>query len=103
MSDFLLVRDIDAAAARRTFDVWKANRKWVRSIDLRDVWGPQQLEINGRDAGMYMRGKHKADLAELVILIQQHGGRVIHLMLHRGAAERIEEDLDAWARRHVEH
>src|SRR5262245_6398741 len=100
MSDFLLVRGIDPAAARPVFDSWKANRKWVRSVELRDAWEPQQLEINGRDAGNYMTGKHKAQLAELILLIQQSGGRVIHLMLHRRAAERIEEDLGEWALKH---
>jgi hypothetical protein len=83
------------------FDAWKASRKWVRSVELRDTWDPQQLEINARDACAYLRGKHKPDLAELVILVQEHGGRVIHLMLHRSAAERMEEDLGEWARSHA--
>jgi hypothetical protein len=69
----------------------------VRSVELRDAWEPQQLEINGRDAGAYMKGKHKGDLAELVLLIQEHGGRVVHLMLHRSTVERYEEDLIEWA------
>ena len=101
MSDFLLVRGIDTEATRPLFDTWKATRKWVRAVGLRDAWEPQQLEINGRDACNYMRGKHKSDLAELVLLIQEHGGRAVHLMLHRSVAERIEEDLGEWARRHV--
>jgi hypothetical protein len=57
------------------------------------------LEINGRDAGAYMKGKHRAELAELILLLSENGGRVIHLMLHRSQAERIEEDLLDWARR----
>lgn len=97
MSDFLLVRGIDASAVRSLFDSWKANRKWVRSVGLRDAWEPQQLEINGRDAVAYLRGKHQADLADLVLLIQAHGGHVIHLMLHRSEVERREEDLGEWA------
>jgi hypothetical protein len=99
MSDFLLIRGIDANAARPLFDGWKANRKWVRSVELRDAWEQQQLTINGRDAVVFMAGKHKADLAELVLLLQAHGGRVIHLMLHRSTADRIEEDLGEWASR----
>jgi hypothetical protein len=97
MSDLLLVRGIDVTAARPLFDLWKANRKWVRSVELRDAWEPQQLEINGRDAGALMRGKHKGDLADLVLLIQANGGHVVHLMLHRSNAERSEEDLADWA------
>ena len=99
MSDFLLVRGIDATAARPLFDAWKASRKWVRSIELRDAWEPQQLEINGRAAVGYMKGKHKAELADLVLLIQDNGGRVVHLKLHRSQAERLEEDLGEWASR----
>ena len=99
MSDFLLVRGIDETTARRLFDGWKTTRKWVRSVEMRDAWEPQQLEINGRDAVHCMKGKHKADLADLVLLIQENGGRVIHLMLHRRNAERIEEDLGEWASR----
>ena len=99
MSDFVLVRGIDAAAARPLLDTWKAKRKWVRSVELLDAWEPQQLQINGRDAVGYMKGKHKADLAELVLLIQENGGNVVHLRLHRSRAERPEEDLGEWASR----
>jgi hypothetical protein len=102
MSDFLLVRGINAVALQPLIDKWQASRKWVRSVSLREAWEPQQLEINSRDACAYMRPKHKADLAELVLLIQTHGGRVTHLMLHRSVAERIEEDVGEWARRHLE-
>jgi hypothetical protein len=97
MSDFLLVRGIDANAARPLFDAWKAARKWVRSVELRDAWEPQELEINHRNAIAFMRGKHKDELAALVLLIQEHGGRVVHLMLHRSTAERSEQDLGEWA------
>jgi hypothetical protein len=79
MSDFLLVRGIDETSARRLFDGWKATRKWVRSVEMRDAWEPHELEINRRNAVHYMKGKHKAELANLVLLIQENGGRVIHL------------------------
>lgn len=97
MSDFLLVRGIDRTEAKRVLDAWKATHKWVRSVELSDVWEPQHLKINGRDAIVYMTGKHKVDLAGLILLILQSGGHVVHLMLHRREAERIEEDLGEWA------
>jgi hypothetical protein len=50
-----------------------------------------------------MNGKHKDDLAALVFLIQESGGRVIHLMLHRSTVERLEKDLDEWASRRINH
>ena len=93
MSDLLLVRGIDASTARPIIASWKMNRNWVRSVELRNAWEPQQLEINGRNAVAFMKGKHKAELAEFVLLIESHGGSVIHLMLHRSTAERCEEDL----------
>jgi hypothetical protein len=97
MSDFLLVRGIDAASARPLLEEWAAKRKWVRSVELRDAWEPQELEINRRNAVVFMRGKHKDDLAALVVLIQEYGGRVVHLMLHRSRAQRSEQDLGEWA------
>jgi hypothetical protein len=96
MSDFFLVRGIDTAVAHSVFAAWKVTRKWVRSVELVDVWEPQHLEINRRDAIFYMVGKHKVDLAQLVLMIQEHGGHAIHLKLRRNP-ERIEEDLGAWA------
>jgi hypothetical protein len=99
MSDFLLIRGLDVAELRPLLDAWKKPHKWVRSVDVHTRWEPQQLEINGRDAGAYMKGKHRAELAELILLLSENGGRVIHLMLHRSQAERIEEDLLDWARR----
>ena len=101
MSDFILVRGLDKSSLRPLFDAWKANRKWVRTVDVETRWEPQQLEINGHDAVAYMKGKHRAELAELIVLIHANGGQVIHLMLHRSKAERIEEDLLAWAQRHA--
>jgi hypothetical protein len=101
VSDFLLVRGIDATAARGAFEAWKAGRAWARSVELRDGWEPQELEINRRNAVAHLTGKHRAELAELVLMIQDRGGRVIHLMLHRSAAERVEEDLGEWATRHA--
>jgi hypothetical protein len=99
MSDFLLVRGLDAVAALPLFDSWRVSRKWVRSVELRDVYEAQELEINGRNAVAFMRGKHKADLADLVLLLHDHGGRVVHLMLHRSTVERCGQDLEKWARR----
>jgi hypothetical protein len=99
MSDWLLVRGIDATSATPLFEAWAATRKWVRAVELRDGWEPQELEINRRNAVVFMRGKHKDDLAALVLLIQQHGGRVVHLMLHRSTVERSEQDLGEWASR----
>ncbi len=32
MSDIMLVRGIDASVAQPLFDLWKKNRKWVRSV-----------------------------------------------------------------------
>jgi hypothetical protein len=98
MSNFLLVRGIDASAVQPLFDAWKAPRQWVRCVELRDAWELQQLEINGRNANAFLQGKHKAELAELVLLIQEHGGQVIHLSLV-GKSERYEEDLGEWASR----
>ena len=34
-----------------------------------------------------------------MLLIHENGGKVIHLMLHRSKAERLEKDLGEWARR----
>lgn len=99
MSDLLVVRGIDATRTRPLLNAWAAVRKWVRSAELRDAWEPQELEINGRNAVTFMRGKHKGDLAALVLLLQEHGGRVVHLMLHRRPVDRVEEDLAAWASR----
>jgi hypothetical protein len=101
MSDLLVVRGIDAAAARPLFEAWAAPREWVRSVELRDAWEPQELEINRRNAVVFTRGKHKGDFAALVLLIQEHGGRVIHLKLHRRTVDRMEEDLGEWASRRV--
>ena len=101
MSDFLFVRGIDAAATRPLFDAWKSTRKWVRSVGLRDSWEPQALEINRRNAMTFTVGKHKVDLAHLVLLIQERGGRVIHSILHRRPVDRLEEDMGEWAIRHT--
>ncbi len=97
MTDFLLVRGISTDAARSVLATWKASRKWVRLVELVDVYEPQHLEINRRDATFFMVGKHKVDLARLILLIQEAGGRAIHLKLHRRVAPRIEEDLGEWA------
>lgn len=97
MSDLLVVRQIDDAAARPLLDSWAATREWVRSVELRDAWDTQELEINRRNAVFYKRGKHRDDLAALVLLLQEHGGRVVHLSLHRRPAETVEVDLGEWA------
>jgi hypothetical protein len=93
MSDLMLLRGINAAAAKPLLDAWRKGRKWVRKIELRDAWEPQELEINGRNGLCYMQGKHKEELADLILLLEDNGGQVIHLKLHRSLAERIEEDL----------
>jgi hypothetical protein len=97
MTDFLQVRGLASDAVRTVLATWKASRNWVRSVELVDVNEPQHLEINRRDAIFFMRGKHKFDLADLILLIQGAGGRAIHLKLHRRIAPRIEEDLGEWA------
>ena len=97
MSDLLVVRGIDAAAARGSLDEWAASREWVRSVTLRDAWEPQQLEINRRCALKYKHGKHKLELAELVLRLAECGAQVIHVMLHRHTQERAEQDLWEWA------
>jgi hypothetical protein len=94
MSDFLIVRGIDALTAQPLLDAWKATRQWVRTVELRDSLEPRELEINRKNAIVFLKGKHKRDLMALVSLIQERGGRVVHLM-ERGESERIEQDLDA--------
>jgi hypothetical protein len=85
-------------AACSVLATWKASRKWVRSVELMQVYEPQALMINRRHPSMV--GKHKVDLAELILLIEGAGGRVIHLKLRRQG--RIEENLSAWAVKHAE-
>jgi hypothetical protein len=99
MSDLLVVRGIKPAEARPLLGAWAAAQKWVKSAELRDAWEPQELEINGRNAVAFMRGKHKDDLAGLVRFLQEHGGQVVHMMLHRRPVDRVEEDLAGWASR----
>jgi hypothetical protein len=94
----MLLRGLNATTAKPVLDAWKRHRRWVRSIELRDAWEPQELEINGRSGVNYRKGKHKAELADLILLLHDCGGQVIHLMLHR-QPERIEEDLTEWASR----
>lgn len=97
MSDLLLVRGIKASVIRPLFEAWALPRKWVQSVELRDRWEPQELEINRRNAVGFMRGKHRDDLAELVLLIQESGGQVVHLTLRRSTVEHLEHDLGEWA------
>jgi hypothetical protein len=97
MSDYWILRGIDASDARPVFEAWTAKKRWVRSVELRNGYELQELEINRKPAGNYQKGKHKVELAELVVLLQKHGGRVIHVMLHRHVAERLEEDMSDWA------
>lgn len=99
MSDLLVVRGIDGPTARPLLQAWAASQAWVNSVELRDAWEPQELEINHRNAVAFIRGKHKRDLAALVLLLQEHGGQVIHVMLHRRKVDRVEEDLGEWASR----
>jgi hypothetical protein len=33
------------------------------------------------------------------VLLQEHGGQVIHVMLHRRPVDRVEVDLAEWASR----
>jgi len=94
MSDFLIVRGIDTLTAQPLLDAWKAARQWVRTVELRDSLEPWELEINRKNAIVFLKGKHKHDLMALVSMIHDRGGRVVHLM-ERGESERIERDLDA--------
>ena len=100
MSDFLIVRGIEPLGLRVVFETWRAGRKRVKSIEVRNAWELQELEINRRNVVKHKQGKHKLDLAQLVVLIQLAGGCVIHVKLHRSRGRRIEEDLSEWARRH---
>lgn len=95
--DFLLVRGIDQVAARPLLDAWKAAHKWVRSIYFVDICYPQTLFINGRDAVKYLKGRQQDDLADLVALLEENGGRVIRLTANREKPEESEEDLGRWA------
>jgi hypothetical protein len=95
--DFLLVRGIDEVAARPLLDAWKAAHKWVRSVDLVDYWCPQHLVINNREAVKYLKGRYQDDLADLVALLEENGGCVIHLTANREKPEASEEDLSRWA------
>src|SRR4051812_18092398 len=97
MSDFLVVRGIDRVAARAVLNAWAAERRWVKSAETRDTTEREELFINGCDAGKYVRGKHAAELAELVVRLGDAGGRVVHVMFRRRHQERIEQDLGAWA------
>jgi hypothetical protein len=94
--EFLLVRGIDEVAARPLLDAWKAVHKWVRSVNLLDIWYPQHLVINSREAVKYLKGRHQDDLADLVALLEENGGRVIHLTANREKPEELEEDLSRW-------
>ena len=96
MSDLLTIRGIGPEPATRLLQEWATARPWVRSAELRRRWEAAELEINGRNAARLMRGKHKTELAELVLLVEREGGRVVHVMLRddrrveadRGPAER---------------
>ena len=93
MSDLLVVRGIDASAARLALDEWALSRQWVKSVDLRDRWESQELEINSRNAIAFVRGKHRAELMALVELLRAHQAQVVHVMWRRSGSKREEQVL----------
>jgi hypothetical protein len=55
------------------------------------------LQINGKNAYHFMRGKHKHEVAELILTISRLGGTVLHIALRD--ADRFETELAEWAAR----
>jgi hypothetical protein len=97
MSDYLIIRGIQPARANNVLGEWAKPRRWAREADVRRAWDPQELFINGRNAIRLMKGKHKQELAELVLLLAQHGASAVHVMLRDD--QRLEVDLGEWAGR----
>jgi hypothetical protein len=97
MSDLLVIRGMNAEPANRLLEQWAQSRPWARSAEVHQRWEPGELEINGHNAMKFMRGKHKQELAELILLLERAGARVVHVMLRDD--HRAEEDLGEWASR----
>lgn len=97
MSDLLIVRSPKTQSVERALLDWSGTRQWVKSAELHDGWEKSELQINRRNAYKFMRGKHKHELAELVMAICDLGGSVVHVAL-RGD-QRSETELRDWAMR----
>lgn len=69
-------------------------------IELRHRCDPDELETNRVNAIGRMRGKHKTDLAELILMLAQIDAKVIHVQLRK--ADRKEIDLIEWAQTALE-
>lgn len=97
MSDLLVIRDINDDALAETLNAWRSSRQWARAVEVRDGWESRELRINRRNAFHHLRGKHKSELAALVLDICSRGGRVVHVELRDSF--RREADLREWAMR----
>ena len=97
MSDLLTIRGIDTEAANEFLRAWARSKPWARSAQVCRRWEPAELEVGGRNAIRFMKGKHKRELAELVLALGHAGGQLIRVKLRDD--QRLEQDLGDWARR----
>lgn len=95
MSDFLVVRGGTNAEIRKVLQAWKASNQWVNLIELNRRCDPDELEINRVNAVGRLRGKHKADLAELILMLARIDVQTVHVKLRESGREEFQ--LTDWA------